>query len=83
MKRLVELINLLAHQNRPLRGNREGSSSLNRGDFLELLNHQAQYDEVLLSHLAHDAKNAKYTDHRIQDELIHLSAEDIVSQIIR
>ena len=82
LKRLTEIILLLAKQNIPFRGHREGDASCNRGNFLELVNHQAKYDEILRKHLETAPKNAVYTHHDIQNELIHLCADNVRSQIL-
>ena len=71
----------MAKQNIPFRGHDESETSTNRGNFLELLNHQQKYDEVLKGHLKSANKNAKYTHHNIQDKLISLCADDGRSQI--
>lgn len=82
LKRLTEIIVLLAKQNISFRGHREGDGSGNRGNFLEIVNHQAKYDEILRKHLETAPKNAVYTHHDIQNELIQLCADNVRSQIL-
>ncbi|KAL4710074.1 hypothetical protein ACJJTC_016476 [Scirpophaga incertulas] len=50
LSRLLDIILFLARQNLPLRGHREGISSDNRGNFLELVNLLSKYDPVLKEH---------------------------------
>ena len=46
LNHLLDIIRLLAKQNLALRGHRESANSLNRGNFLELVHHQAKYDPI-------------------------------------
>ena len=48
---LLDIIRLLAKQNLAFRGHDESASSVNRGNFLELVHHQAKYDPILQQHL--------------------------------
>ena len=47
------------------RGHREGTNSLNRGNFLELLHHQAKYDPVLKHHLTRRMNNILITKYKM------------------
>ncbi|GBP74358.1 Zinc finger MYM-type protein 1 [Eumeta japonica] len=51
LSRLLDVILFLARQNLPLRGHREGISSDNRENFLELVNLLSKYDPVLKEHM--------------------------------
>ena len=62
---LLDIIRLLATQNLALRGHNESASSLNRGNFLEFVYHQAKYDPI---HKA--GKNAIYLSPDTQNQLI-------------
>ena len=58
LSRVIELVELFARQNISFRGHREDSESLNRGNFIEFLHHQARYDPLLNEHLFSGARNA-------------------------
>lgn len=70
----------MARQNNHFRGHREGVNDNNRGNFLELINHQQIYDAILWEHLK--SASAMYTHHDIQNELINLCADNIRRQIL-
>ena len=57
---LLDIIRLLAKQNLAFRGHDESASSVNRGNFLELVHHQAKYDPILQQHLQKAGENATY-----------------------
>ena len=82
LSRVIELVELFARQNISFRGHREDSESLNRGNFIEFLHHQARYDPLLNEHLFSGARNAQYITKSTQNELISLCAEDIREQIL-
>ena len=46
-KRLIDSVLFLAKQKLPLRGHEESESSLNRGNYVELLNLLREYDPLL------------------------------------
>ena len=53
LKCLLDIIRLLAKQNLALHRHSENASSLNRGNFLEFVHHQAKYDPILQQHRKH------------------------------
>ena len=55
MKRLIDSVLFLAKQELPLRGQEESESSLNWGDYVELLNLLREYDPLLDKHLESSA----------------------------
>ena len=61
MKTLAEIILLCSHQEIALHGHIEDESSMNRGNFLEILNLVANHDPVIKDQLKNGPKNAKYT----------------------
>ena len=75
LSHLLDIIKLLAKQNLALRGHNEGADSLNRGNFLELVHHQAKYDPILQQHLQISGKNATYLSPDIQNQLICAMAD--------
>lgn len=72
VKTLAEIILLCSHQEIALRGHREGEDSINRGNFLEILNLVATHDTVINERLKNGPKNAKYTSPDIQNTLINV-----------
>ncbi|XP_076359054.1 zinc finger MYM-type protein 1-like [Tachypleus tridentatus] len=66
-----------ACQNEAQRDHREGSQSVNRGNFLKLLDMISRYNEIVKKKLS-DPGNAKYMHHDIQNELF-----DIIAGMIR
>ena len=65
-----------AFQEIALRGHREVHSK-NRGNFLELLDLASNHDSVMKTKLHDWPKNAVYTSHGIQDELLHILAKSV------
>ncbi|CAN1121573.1 Zinc finger MYM-type protein 1, partial [Linum perenne] len=64
------------------RGNDEGTSSKNRGNFIELLKYIASYNEEVASVILENApKNAKYTSPDIQKEIVHVLAKMVRRKI--
>jgi Domain of unknown function (DUF4371) len=79
---LVEIIRtivFLAKQGLALRGHREDDESSNRGNFLELLDLRCIDNEII----RRNVRSLKYTDHKIQNELLLLIQTNITNQIIR
>lgn len=68
-------------QNIAQRGHREDEDSDNRGNFLELLRLLTKYDDVVKRKLQDLPRNAKYTHHNIQNEIINIMANMIRSEI--
>ena len=79
---LLDIIRLLAKQNLALRGHNESASSLNKGNFLELVHHQAKYDPILQQHLQKAGKNATYSSPDIQNQLICAMADKVLENIL-
>ena len=69
---LAETIFLCSHQEITLCGHKEGEKSMNRRNFLEILNLHvvANHDTVIKDRLINGAKNAKYTSPDIQNTII-------------
>jgi hypothetical protein len=55
-----------------LRGHREGEESMNKGNYLEILNVIALHDPVINERLKNAPKHAKHTSPDIQNALIHM-----------
>ncbi|CAN0846522.1 Zinc finger MYM-type protein 1 [Linum grandiflorum] len=72
----------LTLQGLPFRGNDEGTSSGNRGNFIELLKHTASYNKEVAGVILENApKNAKYTSPDIQKEIVHVIGGMVRKQI--
>ena len=52
--------------------------SLNKGKFLELLELLSDTDEILKAQLRTLPRNATYTSHAIQNEILHILAQKFV-----
>lgn len=66
---------LCGFQELAFRGHREDGESSNRGNFLELMTFASKHDSVVRDRLFDGPRNAMYTSHSIQNELIHIVAE--------
>ena len=78
---VAEVVNFCARQGLPLRGHDESDKSDNRGNFLELLELVGHHDLVVKEKLQHG--RTLYTSPLIQNELIHIQARLIHSDICR
>lgn len=70
-------------QNIPLRGHREGCSTINPGNFKVLLKFRVDSgDKLLEDHLETGPWNASYTSKTIQNEIISIIGETIQNKIL-
>uniref|UniRef100_A0A1X7VAA5 DUF4371 domain-containing protein n=1 Tax=Amphimedon queenslandica TaxID=400682 RepID=A0A1X7VAA5_AMPQE len=67
---------LCATQEIALRGHREVASK-NKGNFLTILGLVGKHDSIVASRLSDGPRNASYTSHSIQNELLHLLAKNV------
>ena len=74
---IISLIVTCGRQNVPIRGKTD-----DRSNFMSFLKYRAAADPDLQQHLKSCPKNAKYTSHRIQNELINLCGNQIKNKII-
>lgn len=81
LKTILEVLLVCSQQEIALRGHRESTKSLNRGNFLEILNLIASHDEIIKERLTHGPRNAIYTSPIIQNELLHIMGEMVQSII--
>lgn len=81
LKIVIESVLFLAHQGLALRGHDESESSGNKGNFLELLSLLSKYNEVLYKKLKGGPKNTKYTHSSIQNEILEIASNLILSKI--
>lgn len=80
LKRLIDVTCHLVNQELPLRGDDESDSSLNRGNYIELLQLLKEYDPVLKDHLE-TATVFKATSSAIQNDLIQSIHEVVLDEI--
>ena len=81
MKTIIELLLYCAFQEISLRGHREGVNSRNKGNFLELVDIVSNHDSVVKNRLHVGPRNALYTSHSIQDELLKILSNNVVHTI--
>ena len=82
VKTSIDVVRWLASQGCAFRGHDETSDSSNRGNFLELVSLLASYNEKVSSIVMENApKNAKYTSHMIQKEILHILANKVRQKI--
>ena len=79
LKSIWEILRLTTAQNIAQRGHKESKESENRGNFLEILDLLATRDDIVRKRIELGPDNAKYTHHSIQDALIKIMADIILS----
>jgi len=73
LKTSIDFIRYLISQGCALRGHDEGSDSLNRGNFLELIKFISIYNKDVAKVVLENApQNAKYISHHVQKEILHV-----------
>ncbi|XP_050532818.1 zinc finger MYM-type protein 1-like [Daktulosphaira vitifoliae] len=80
---ISEILLFTACQNIAQRGDDEGSESLNRGNFLELLELCARRDARFKAKIDILPKNAKYTHHTIQNDLFYVMSKLVLETIAK
>lgn len=80
IKKVIDILLLLARQGLPLRGHRESETCRNRGNFLELAEHSAKYDSSFKSNFN---KSTNYCSPEIQNELLQISANAVINIIVQ
>ena len=66
MKTIAEILLVCSHQEIALRGHRESQTSLNRGNFREILELVANHDPAIRCRLTDGPRNATYTSFRMK-----------------
>ncbi|KAJ4440526.1 hypothetical protein ANN_08667 [Periplaneta americana] len=69
LKRLIDAVCYLAKQELPFRGHDESLTSVNKGNYIELLHLRSEYDPLLATHLK-DSTIFRGTSSTIQNDLI-------------
>ncbi|KAL3187177.1 hypothetical protein MRX96_025905 [Rhipicephalus microplus] len=70
--RVADILRFTAVQGISQRGHDESARSENKGNFVELLNLFAKYDDIIGKKLNGGAANAKYVHHSIQDQILEI-----------
>lgn len=81
MKTIAEVILLCSQQEIGLRGHRESERSLNRGNFMEILQLVALHDKSVQDRLQQGPRNCMYTSPEIQNSLLHVMGEMVRKKI--
>ena len=82
LSRIFDSVGFLAKQNLAFRGHDESASSLNRGNFKEMLSVIAKYDSTLNTHLVDGPKNAQYTSPEMQNDFIKLIGNELIAKFV-
>ena len=90
LERIIDIILLLGRQGIPLRGHWDdhldlsaGETTVNKGNFWVLLEHQSKTDAIMRNHLLTAPKNAKYTSKTIQEIIIDISGKMIREKLTK
>ena len=80
LKRFINVVCFLGKQELGFRGHNESSSSINRGNYVEILNLIAEYDPILRTHLEMSTVFKGVSNH-IQNDLIEAVASSLLEEI--
>lgn len=80
IKQIAKVLMLTARQKIAQRGHREDTDSLNKGNFLEILELLSENDEVVRTRLK-GSQRVKYTSPQIQNEILQILGQMIITQI--
>ena len=81
MRAVVESLRFTAYQGLSQRGDTENDTAVNQGNFLELLQMIGKFDKTVAQKISDNPRNAKYTHHDIQNEILDIMANMIRDQI--
>ena len=81
LKTILEVLMYCAVHEIALRGHRESVDSRNKGNFLGLLDMISNHDTAVKNKVQNGPRNAVYTSHGIQDDLLKLLGNNVVSII--
>ncbi|XP_066983782.1 zinc finger MYM-type protein 1-like [Macrobrachium rosenbergii] len=79
IKEVAKVLCLTARQKIAQSGYHEGPDSMNKGNFLEIMELIIEKDPIIKARLS--SKNAKYTSPTIQNEIIGIMAETVLNEI--
>ena len=81
IRTISEVLLLCSQQEISFRGHDESEGSLNKGNFLQILGLVAKHDPIVGERLFHGSRNAKYTSHMIQNNILAVMASLVRKQI--
>lgn len=80
LKRFINAVCFLSKQELAFRGRDESETSINRGNYVELLKYTAEYDPLLKAHLE-TSTVFKGVSNRIQNDLIDAVANSLLEEV--
>lgn len=80
LKRLIDIVCVIAVHELPFRGHNEGEDSLNKGVYLGLIELLSTYDAPLSNHLE-TSRIFRGTSNRIQNDIILTAGEILLKKI--
>ncbi|XP_019092338.1 PREDICTED: uncharacterized protein LOC109129148 [Camelina sativa] len=79
----IDVCRYLLRQRLPFRGHDESVESANRGNFIELVKYTADQNELVRKVVLENApKNNHMVSHKIQTDLVHCFAEEVIESVI-
>ncbi|KAK9998134.1 hypothetical protein SO802_017737 [Lithocarpus litseifolius] len=81
LKASIDVVKVLAFQGLAFRGRDESSDSINRGNFLEILDLVVSYNEYVAEAIEKAPKNASYKSPKIQKEILHVFSNKVKKAI--
>ncbi|KAL0012916.1 hypothetical protein SO802_008024 [Lithocarpus litseifolius] len=81
LKASINVVKVLAFQGLAFRGQDESSDSINRGNFLEILDLVVSYNEYVAEAIEKAPKNASYKSPKIQKEILHVFSNKVKKAI--
>ena len=82
LARLVDIAKTLAKCGMPFRGHNEKKDSMNRGNFLEIVDLLSRWDPVFAEYVENGARNCTYLSNRAQNDLIHAMGDLVLRNIV-
>ena len=81
LKASIDVVKVLVFQGLDFRGQDESSDSINRGNFLEILDLVVSYNEYVAEAIEKAPKNASYKSPKIQKEILHVFSNKVKKAI--
>ena len=82
IKSIAEVLLLCSKQEISFRGHNESVDSKNKGNFMQILGLLGKHDKVVEDRLFYGPRNAKYTSHTIQNNIIAVMATLVRNKIV-
>ncbi|XP_075658882.1 uncharacterized protein LOC142628724 [Castanea sativa] len=81
LKASIDVVKVLAFQGLAFKGRDESSDSINRGNFLEILDLVVSYNEYVAETIEKAPKNSSYKSPKIQKEILHVFSNKVKKAI--